>query len=212
MSSRTQTRATLLLLLLALTAPTLTVGARDGGAPWAQRMIEGAQKGAIYDKAGRVVKTTVPTPDSEKVTVSLRYDGQNRVQSVVLDDGTQIGLLYDAAGLWQGFSFADGGKMLFERDASGQINGLRRVVKATRQQSRVARGDTLRRVGLGAPRVVDACAEATVAAVTAAASAVAICALGAIENCVTATATAAVAAMRAYRACRDTSASEGSAV
>jgi YD repeat-containing protein len=174
-------------------------------------MNEGTQKGTNYDEAGRVVRTTVSTSETEKVTVNLKYDKRNRLQAVALDDGTQIGLVYDAKGLWQGFSFADGGKMLFERDASGKINGFRRVAGAARQQSRHARGDALRRVGFGSPWVVDDCAEATVAAVTAAASAVAICALGTIESCAAATVSAAVAAVKAYNACKDSSAAEESA-
>lgn len=214
MTNRILSRAALLFLLAALTAPTANVAALNGGqAPargqaksQAKRMTEGAQKGATYDEAGRAVKTTVPTSESERVTVNLKYDERNRVQSVVLDDGTQVGLVYDAAGLWQGFSFADGGKMLFERDASGKINGLRRVARAARQQSRDARSGALQRVGLGAPRVLDNCAAATVAAVTAATNAVAICALGTVESCAAAVISAAAAALRAYNACRNTSA------
>jgi hypothetical protein len=219
MSNRTLTRAALLLVLLALTVPTANVAALNGRRASAQesaqaeRKHEGAQKGTTYDEAGRVVKMTVPTSEKDKVTVRLQYDGQNKIESVVLDDGTQIGMLYDASGLWQGCSFADGGKMLFKRDASGKINGLRRVAGKARQQSRDARGETLQRVGLGAPLVVDDCAEATLAAVGATASAVAICALGPSLECVAARAAAAVAVKKAYDACKNsTIAAEESAV
>ncbi len=210
MTNRILSRAVVLFLLAVLTVTTANVaaveGARGQSKAQAARTSEGAQKGATYDEAGRVIKTTVATSESERVTVSIKYDGRNRIHSVALDDGTQVGLLYDASGLWQGCSFADGGKMLFERDAAGKISGLRRVAGKARQQSRDTRGGALQRVVLGAPWVLDNCGEATVAAAAATASAVAVCALGALENCVAATAAAAVAVVKAYNACKNGSA------
>lgn len=206
MSNRILTRVALLFLLAALTAQTVNVAALDGDRPSAQaqaaRMIEGAQKGAIYDAAGRTVKTTVPTSEREKVTVSLNYDERNRVQSVVLDDGTRIGLVYDASGLWQGFSFSDGGKLLFKRNSSGEIIGATRVGKAAGRQASGTRRVGVRRIGFGAPEE-DGCTTATAAAVAAAVVAVANCLDGPSVQCASAVAAAAVAAARAYDACKD---------
>lgn len=212
MTNRILSRAALLLLLAALTAPTANVAALNGGRTPARgqaksqtkRMTEGAQKGATYDEAGRAVKTVVPTSESERVAVSLKYDERSRVQSVALEDGTQVGLLYDASGLWQGFSFKDGGKMLFQRDASGKIVGARRVSGSARQQVPGAGRAGVRRVVFGAS-VGNGCATACAAMVATAATAVANCLDGPSLQCATAVAAAAVAAARAYEACRDTS-------
>ena len=119
MSKRALSRAVLLSLLFTLATSPAHVVASLNGEPTssreqakarAGRMIDGAQKSATYDHNGRAVKTTVPISDGEKVAVSLKYDGRNRLQYVVCDDGTRIGLVYDDSGQWQGFSFPDGGK------------------------------------------------------------------------------------------------------
>ena len=211
MSNRMPSRAALLFLITALTASTVNVAAVEGGWPAARerskaqaaRMNEGAQKGAIYDEAGRAVKTTVTTSEKEKVTVTLKYDGRNRIRSVILDDGMQIELVYDTAGMWQGFSFQDGGKLLFKRNASGEIVGATRVAKSVSQHAPGARRVGVRRVGFVAPRV-DECASATATAVAAAASAVATCMSGLSVQCATSMAVAAIAAVKAYDACKDT--------
>lgn len=165
-------------------------------------MIKEAQKAATYDEAGRAVRTTVPTSENEKITVSLKYGEQDRIQAVVLDDGTQVGLVYDDSGKWKGFSFPDGGKMLFKHNASGAIIGLKRVAKPASQ-----RAPGVRRVGFGAPWV-DECATAVAAAVAAAASATATCLEGPSVQCAAAVAAAAVAGAKAYNACKDRDAAE----
>jgi YD repeat-containing protein len=218
MSKRTPTCVATLFLLAALTAETFNVSAVNGGTPPAQarakaqaeRMIEGAQKGVTYDEAGRAVKTTVPISETEKVSVSLKYDKRNRIQTVTLDDGTQIGLVYDNSGQWQGYSFPDGGKMLFKRNAAGEIIGFTRVAKSARQRGSGAGRIGVRRVGFGAP-IADGCASATAAAVAAALVAVVNCVEGPSIQCATSAAAAVVAAVRAYEACKDTSAAVESA-
>lgn len=205
MFSRTISCVALLLLLGAWAAPSSNVAARNDG-----RTIEETQKGATYDEAGRVVKTTVPTSEKDKVTVSLKYDEQSRVQYVVLDDATQIGLIYDAAGVWQGYTFPDGGKMLFKRNNSGTIVGLRRVAGSARQKVPGAGTGGVSRVGYGVA-LVDGCGTAVAAAVAAAATATAVCLNGPSIQCATAVASAAVAAAKAYQACRDNAASVESA-
>jgi hypothetical protein len=210
MSRRILSCAVLLCLLTALTTPTANVAALSGGPQSAQgqaktqaeRAAKGEQKGTTLDETGRVIKTTVPTSENEKVTVSLRYDERSRIRAVVLDDGTQIGLVYDGSGLWQGFSFQDGGKLLFKRDASGKIIGAVRVAKSASQQTPGAKRAGVRRVRFGAV-LVDGCREAVAAATAAAVSAVAACLEGASTQCIAASAAAAVAAYRAYTACRD---------
>jgi YD repeat-containing protein len=210
MSNRTLSRAALLFLLTALTLPGVKVAAlkgrphsaRDRGQAQAGRTNEGAQKGAIYDGAGRAVKTTVPTSETEKVTVSLKYDKRNRIQAVALDNGTRVGLVYDASGQWQGFSFADGGKMLFERNAAGEIVGFARVTRSANEKLPSAGRPGVRRVGFGAP-TLDGCASATASAVAAAVVAAGACLEGPSIQCATAVASAAVAAARAYEACKD---------
>jgi YD repeat-containing protein len=219
MSRRTPSGVTMLFLLVLLTAETFNVSAVNGGTPPAQaqakaqaeRMIEGAQKGVTYDEAGRAVRTTVPTSGTEKVTVSLKYDKRNRIQAAVLDDGTQIGLIYDDSGQWQGYSFPDGGKMLFKRNAAGEIIGFTRVTRSARQRVSGSGRIGVRRVGFGAP-LDDACASATASAVAAAVVAIANCVEGPSIPCATSAAAAVVAAVRAYEACKDkTSAAEESA-
>jgi YD repeat-containing protein len=166
-----------------------------------ERMLEGAQKSVTYDHSGRVVTTNVPISDGEKVAVSLKYDGRNRLQYVVCDDGTRIGLVYDDSGQWQGFSFPDGGKMLFTRNREGVIIGLKRIGKPASHQVPSAKGVGIRRVSFGAPLVVDDCRNAVAAAAAAAASAAAICAAGPSVPCAAAVAGAAIAAKIAYDAC-----------
>jgi YD repeat-containing protein len=210
MSNRILSRAALLFLLVALAAQTTSVAALNGGQSPAQeqtkaqaeRMIEGARKGATYDEAGRAVKTTVPTSENEKVNVSLNYDERNRVQSVVLGDGTHIDLVYNASGVWQGFSFPDGGKMLFKRNASGEIIGFTRVTKSARQQTHGANRMGVRRAGFGA-LTEDGCTTATASAVAAGVTAIAACLEGPSIPCATAVAAAAVAVAKAYEACKD---------
>jgi YD repeat-containing protein len=204
MSNRKLTRAALLFILIVMTAPRVHVAAFDEGRHAARGQQARGQAGRTNDGAGRSVKTTVSTPEGEKVTVSVTYDGRDRAQSVVRDDGTRIDLVYDAAGLWQGFSFADGGKMLFKRSASGEIVGFTRVAKSAGQQGPGVNRVNYRRVGSGAPRE-DGCASATAAAVAAAANAVAACLSGPSIQCATAMAAAGVAAARAYEACKDSS-------
>lgn len=139
------------------------------------------------------------------MTVSLKYDDWNRVRVVVFADDTQVGLVYDHSGLWQGFSFADGGKMLFKRNAAGEIIGLRRVAKSVGRQAPDARRVAGRRVGFGAPLAVDDCAAAVTSATAAALVAAATCSEGPSVQCAAALANAAVAAKKAYDACRDAS-------
>lgn len=210
MFKRTLPLAALSLLLVSLMTPTANVVAFKGGTPPAQerakaqaeRMIEGAQQGVTLDEVGRVAKTTVQTSESERVTVGFKYDERNRIQSLVLDDGTQVGMVYDAAGVWQGFSFPDGGKMLFKRNSAGEIVGVRRIAKPTGQTERGVNKAGVRRVGFS-PLTVDGCASAVATAVAASAAAVATCLPGPSLQCAAAVASAAVAAAKAYDACRD---------
>jgi YD repeat-containing protein len=210
MFKRTLPLAALTLLLVSLMTPTVKVVAFKGGTPPAQerakaqaeRMIEGARQGITYDEAGRVAKTTVQTSESEKVTVGFKYDERNRIQSVVLDDSTQIGMVYDAAGLWQGFSFPDGGKMLFKRNAAGEIVGVRRIAKPTGQKGDGANKAGVRRVGFSS-LPLNNCASALASAVAASAAAVATCLQGPSIQCAAAVANAAIASAKAYDACRD---------
>jgi YD repeat-containing protein len=210
MFKRALSRAALLALLIAPASSPANVTASLGSEPPSsqeqakarvERMIEGAQKNATYDHNGRAVTTTVPTSDGDKVTVSLKYDERNRLQYVLCNDGTRIGFVYDDSGRWQGYSFPDGGKMLFERDGSGAIVRLRRVAKSAGQRVVGAPRVVVRRVAFGAPLFLDGCKDAVAAAAAAAAVAAATCLAGPSVECATLLAAAAVAAKIAYDAC-----------
>lgn len=98
--------------------------------------------------------------------------------------------------------------MLFKRNASGEIIGLRRVAKsASRQAPGTGRSNT-RRVSFGAPPVADDCAAAVTAATAAAAVAAATCLEGPSVQCAAALANAAIAAKKAYDTCKDASLEE----
>jgi YD repeat-containing protein len=119
------------------------------------------------------------------------------VQQVVRSDGTKIGLEYDKAGRWLGFSFPDGGRMRFIRDDAGKIIGFKRIAKSARHL-----GGGARFVRASLAQDPEACRAAIRAAAYAAAAAAALCTAGPSIECALALAAAAEMTYIAYRTCR----------
>lgn len=174
-----------------------------------ERILQEANKSAVYDREGRVTKLTLPVSDSEKVSFSFIYDGQGRLQYLVQQNGTKMQLRYDAAGQWQGFIFSDGGCVTLKRDREGHVTGTRteRPTRHTPSHLKGANPNT-RRIA----STEDACQDATDAAVQAVLAAAAACLPGPSIPCAAATALAAYKTYLAYKACnKDTPAPEESA-
>ncbi|MBV9924525.1 MAG: hypothetical protein JOZ96_05735 [Acidobacteria bacterium] len=161
-----------------------------------ERALREASKNAVYDRAGRVSKLTLPVSDKEKVSFTFIYDGQGRLQSLVQQNGVKMRLQYDAAGQWQGFTFDDGGRVTVERDGSGKVTGTRTERPAPSRPSRL-KGARTRKV-----LVTDACQDATDKAVEAVIAMGVACLGGPSIACAGATAFAAYRTYQAYVACK----------
>jgi YD repeat-containing protein len=197
MLRRIFTLTTLFSLLLTSTAVPAGAGTPTLDDPPSKQGQDKAGQAADRDEAGRITKATVSSPSGKKIDYGIRYDAQNRVKAVVRQDGTQIGLVYDKAGQWQGFSFPDGGRMTFVRDAGGNITGFKREAKSV---SRKTEGGA-RFINTAAIVQDDACRAAVRAAGLAAAAAAAACAEGAVLSCIAGVALAAELAYLAYKIC-----------
>lgn len=169
-----------------------------------EQLIEEVRRSATYDQAGRISSITISVSENEKLGFIFKYDEQSRLLFVIGEDGAQTQFEYDKTGQLQSLLLSSGVRLIYQRDSSGKVIGVKRQPTAKSQtvdsrikaSMRTTRALTL--LGAG-------CDEATKQATLAVIAAGTICVASGLISpaCVGALAAAAYLSYLAKKACTD---------
>lgn len=166
------------------------------------RVIQTAQQSAEYDSNGRVIKITIAFSDNENITVSLKYDEQNRIRYILQEDGSEIGIEYNKSGEWNDIQFPDGAKFSLVRDNKGSVVGFKRNKTSKQSFTKIVNRASISSIHTRTSfSLFDDCEAATNRATDAVIAAGLICLGGPGITCTAAIAYAAALTYLAYKAC-----------